>query len=184
MGNLEVMTALRLLPMLFVRPNELRGMRWSELHLEQAEWHIPAERMKTRLPHVVPLASQVIDILNAQRERAPMTCDYVFKGRESTGKEISNMTLNIALKRLGYGSNVIVPHGFRHTASTFLNDGKVTDAEGNRLTFRSDVIERQLAHVQGGSRASYNKATYLLERAEMMQAWGDWLEKLKSEGHK
>lgn len=180
LGNLEVRAALRLLPMLFVRPTELRGMRWSELHLEQGEWHIPAMRMKKGLAHVVPLPRQAVEILNTQRERVPDSCDLVFRGREGTGKEISNMTLNVALRRLGYGSDVIVPHGFRHTASTFLNDGKVTDPAGNSLTFRGDVIERQLAHVQGGARASYNKATYLVERTVMMQAWCDWLDHLKS----
>ena len=179
LGNSEVAAALKVLPLVFTRPGELRGMRWSELDLIGKQWNIPEERMKERKSHVVPLSRQVLDILEQQRDRVPSDCELVFPGRHSKKQPISDMTLNIALKRLGYSSDVIVPHGFRHTASTFLNDRRVTDSDGGILTFRSDAIERQLSHVQGSVRDVYNKAKYIDERTSMMQAWADFLDRIK-----
>jgi integrase len=181
MGKPETEVALKLLPMLFCRPTEVRAMRWDELRLDEAEWHIPVERMKGGIPHVVPLPRQAIQLITELRDRQHVKSNYVFVGRDGAFKPISDMTLGNALKRAGVPADVTVPHGFRHTASTFLNDGKVTDALGKRLLFRGDVIENQLSHKQGDIRKTYNKATYLDERAEMMQAWADWLDMLKAE---
>ena len=181
MGKPETEVALKLLPMLFSRPTEVRAMRWDELRIDEAEWHIPVERMKGGLPHIVPLPRQAIQLITELRERQQLKSNFVFVGRDGPFKPISDMTLGNALKRAGVPADVTVPHGFRHTASTFLNDGKVRDASGNRLLFRGDVIENQLSHKQGDIRKTYNKATYLEERALMMQAWADWLDMLKAE---
>ena len=135
--------------------------------------------MKERKARVVPLSSQALSIIEAQRQRVATDCEFVFPGRQSKNQAISDMTLNIALKRLGFGSDVIVPHGFRHTASTFLNDQRVTDADGNPMAFRPDAVERQLSHVPTGVRGVYNKAEYIAERTHMMQAWADFLDQIK-----
>ncbi len=168
-GTFTVKTALQLAPLVFVRPGELRGARWAEIDLDAAEWRIPAERMKKRAPHVVPLSEQAVAIL---RELEPLTGrgELVFPGVRDRKKSISENTINAALRRLGYDRQQMTGHGFRSIASTLLNE------QG----WNRDAIERQLAHAERDSvRAAYNYAEHLGERRKMMQAWSDYLDGLK-----
>ena len=169
-GSFIAKCALRLAPLLFVRPGELRQAEWAELDLDVAEWRIPAERMKMRTPHIVPLSSQAVEIL---RELHALTGagKYVFPGARTNGRPMSENTVNAALRRLNYGSDEMTGHGFRSMASTLLNE-----AGWNR-----DAIERQLAHSERDQiRAAYNYAEHLPERRKMMQAWADYLSGLEA----
>src|SRR5690349_7686158 len=155
--------ALRLMALTFVRTGELVGATWDEIDLEGAAWIVPAERMKMKTEHVVPLSRQAVEIL---RELKTMGAGsrYVFPGRNPE-KPISNNTMLFALYRLGYKGKM-TGHGFRAVASTILNESG----------FRSDVIERQLAHCERNDvRGAYNRAEYLPERRKMMQQWADML---------
>ena len=170
-GTPEVRMALQLLPLVFCRPGELRAARWVEIDLEAALWNIPAERMKMRRPHVVPLSDQALAIL---RELEPLTRHggdaLLFPGRDRR-KPISETALNAALRRMGYSKEQQTPHGFRHIASTRLHE----------LGWPSHVVEMQLAHADRNAiRATYNKAEHLAERTRMMQAWADHLDALKA----
>ena len=168
-GNIVVVYALRLAPLLFVRPGELRHAQWKEFNLEVAEWRIPAERMKMRQVHIVPLARQTIALLEELR---PYTehGDYLFPSIRSGKQPISDVTLLAALRRMGYTKEEMTVHGFRSMASTLLNE----------LGYNRDWIERQLAHGERNSiRAAYNYAEYLPERRRMMQEWADHLDQLK-----
>lgn len=168
-GNLVVRTALRLAPYVFVRPGELRKAEWTEFDLENAEWRIPAKRMKMRVLHIVPLSRQVLGIL---RDLHPYSGDglYLFPSVRAKSAPISDMTLLAGLRRLGYAKEQMTVHGFRSLASTLLNE------QG----FNKDWIERQLAHGERNSvRASYNYAEYLPERRKMMQKWADFLDSLR-----
>ncbi len=161
--------ALRLAPLLFVRPGELRAMEWAELDLEAAEWRIPATRMKMREAHVVPLSSQAVAIL---RELEPLTGRgrYCFPSLRSPLAPMSENTVNAALRGMGYDKDTMTGHGFRAMASTRLNE----------LGWQPDVIERQLAHAERNKvRAAYNRAQYMAERRKMMQAWADYLDGLR-----
>ena len=167
-GTHTVRTALRLAPLVFVRPTELRAAEWSEFKLDLQEWRIPAERVKMRVPHIVPLTRQAIALL---RDIHPVTCDgkYVFPSPRSRSRPLSNVALLAALRRMGYEQGTLTVHGFRTTASTLLNE------QG----WRPDAIERQLAHGERDHvRAVYNHAEYLPERKVMMQAWADYLDEL------
>ncbi len=156
--------ALELLLLTFVRKRELIHATWGELDLDSAEWRIPAERMKAGELHIVPLSEQAVTLFKQARKLASGS-RYVFPGLSSLAKPISDTALNNALNRLGYSH--FSPHGFRRTASTILNE----------LGWRPDVIERQLAHQERNKiRAAYNKATYLEDRAKMMQAWADHID--------
>ncbi len=170
-GSFVVKTALQLLPMVFVRSGELRGARWDEIDLGQSMWAIPAHRMKLPKngPHKVPLSVQAVQLL---RELHPLTGSevLVFPSTVSKGKSISENTLNAALVRLDISRDEHVPHGFRHTASTLLNEQR----------YDSDLIEIQLHHGTEGIRGIYNKAEYIELRKKMMQEWSDYLEKLKT----
>jgi len=169
-GSLVVRCALRLAPLVFVRPGELRMAEWEEFNLDEGEWRIPAARMKMRAPHFVPLSTQAVEIL---RELHPLTGDkrFVFPGERSRDRAMSNNTVNAALRRLGYSSEQMTGHGFRSMASTLLNE------QG----WHPDAIERQLAHQeQNEIRAAYNYAKHLPERRKMMQAWSDYLDRLRS----
>lgn len=161
--------ALKLAPMLFVRPGELRHMEWSELDLASATWRIPAEKMKMRDPHIVPLSKQAIEVLNSLK---PHSGDgrYVFPALGNPDRPMSENTLNGALRRLGYSGDVHVAHGFRSSASSMLNE------RGHN----ADVIELQLAHKPRDVRSVYNRATRLDERHKMMQEWSDYMDKLKA----
>lgn len=160
--------ALQLAPLFFVRPGELRHAEWSEFDFENAEWRIPAEKMKMRVQHIVPLSTQAITIL---QELKAFTGDgkYVFPGIRSSKRPMSENTVLGALRRLGYTTDEMTGHGFRSLASTLLNENG----------WNRDAVERQLAHAERNNiRAAYNYAEYLPERRKMMQWWADYLEKL------
>ncbi|SFN45482.1 Integrase [Formivibrio citricus] len=160
--------AMHLLAYTFVRPGELRGARWEEFDLERAEWRIPAERMKMRNEHIVPLSRQSLALLEQLR---PLTGRFslLFPAQTDANKPISENTLGYALGRMGY-KGIHCPHGFRALASTILNEEN----------FDPDVIERQLAHAPRDKiRAAYHRAQYLDERRTMMQWWADYLDTLK-----
>lgn len=170
-GHLITKCALRLAPLVFVRPGELRQAEWSEINYEQAEWKIPAEKMKMGFPHIVPLATQAVELL---KEIEPLTGRgrYVFPSLRTTERPMSNNTVLAALRRLGYAKEEMSSHGFRAMASTVLHE------QG----WLSDIIERQLAHTERNSiKAAYNHAQHLPERRKMMKAWADYLDKLKGE---
>jgi integrase len=169
-GHPVTALALKLAPLVFVRPGELRAAEWSEFDLPTAEWRIPGARMKMGEPHVVPLARQVLAIL---RELQPFAREgrYLFPSLRTCDRPMSNNTINAALRRLGYSSEEQTGHGFRSMASTLLNE------QG----FPPDVIELQLAHCERNKvRAAYNKAQRLPERRKMMQAWADYLDRLRA----
>lgn len=170
-GSFVVKCALLLTPLLFVRPGELRHAEWSEIDLDTAEWNIPAEKMKMKLPHLVPLPSQAVAIL---RELHALTGRgrYVFPCNRSTLRPMSENTVNAALRRLGFNRDEIVAHGFRAMARTVLDEV---------LGFRPDWIELQLAHaVKDPLGRAYNRTTHLAERKRMMQTWADYLDGLKT----
>jgi integrase len=171
-GQPSVAYALRLAPLVFVRPGELRGARWAEFELDGDEptWRIPKERMKMDREHVVPLARQSVNLL---RELQPLTGDgaLLFPSIRGDGRELSENTLNAALRTLGFGKDEMTAHGFRTLASTNLNE----------LGFHPDLIELQLAHAPKDQvRAAYNRAQRLKERRAMMQSWADYLDGLKA----
>jgi integrase len=166
-GSLQTKLALRLLLLTFVRTTELRGAQWTEIDWDKAEWRIPAERMKMKEVHIVPLSRQAIAVL---RELQPFTGSqqYVFPNQHNPASFMSENTMLYALYRMGYHSRA-TGHGFRSTASTILNENE----------FRGDVIERQLAHNERNTiRAAYNHAQYLPERRKMMQWWADYLDEV------
>jgi integrase len=169
-GDVSTEFALKLLPLTFVRPGELRLAEWSEFNLKAAEWRIPAVRMKMRELHVVPLSSQAIALLkdlHVLTGSGPL----VFPSIRSKDRPISDNTLNAALRRLGFGADEMVAHGFRSMASTCLNE------QG----WHPDLIELQLAHAERNeSRGAYNRAQRLPERRRMMQAWADYLDGLRA----
>ena len=172
-GHPVTSLALKLAPLVFVRPGELRAAEWSEFDLESAEWRIPGARMKKMgEPHVVPLSRQALAIL---RELQPLARGgrYLFPSLRTRDRPMSDNTINAALRRLGYTSEEQTGHGFRSMASTLLNE------QG----FPPDVIELQLAHAERNKvRAAYNKAQRLPERRKMMQAWADYLDGLRAGG--
>lgn len=173
-GQPVTVAALQLAPLLFVRPSELRLARWSEFDLAGKEptWRIPAERMKMRDAHVVPLSRQAVTILRSL-EILTGPEGYLFPGARSAERPISENTVNAALRRLDYTKEEQTGHGFRTVASTLLNE------QG----FDPDCIELQLAHKPRDKvRAAYNRATKLPERRKMMQAWADYLDGLKAGG--
>lgn len=169
-GSPIVRAALRLLPLVFVRPIELRHARWVDIDIAAARWTIPAAIMKMRSPHIVPLSRQSISVIDGMR---PLTGDapYLFPSMRTVHRPISENTLNGALRRLGYGNDDMTSHGFRSMASTRLNEmGR----------WNPDAIERQLAHGERNAvRAAYNYAQHLAERTAMMQAWADYLDGLR-----
>ena len=163
-GAPVVKAALCMTPLVWTRPGELRNAKWSEIFLDAKEWRYVAT--KTKADHVVPLSNQVVQILKDLR---PLTgkSEYVFKGRDNT-RPISDGTVNQALKSLGYSSDIIQPHGFRHTAATMLAERGWPEHE----------IERQLSHKIPGVKGVYQKAQYLDSRREMMQEWADYLDEI------
>jgi integrase len=164
--------ALRLAPLVFVRPGELRRAEWSEIDIEAREWVIPAEKMKMRREHIVPLSKQACAILEETRSFSGRG-RYVFPARGSNDKPMSENAVNLGLRRMGYTRDMLVGHGFRAMASTLLNE------QG----WPADAIEKQLAHGEKNKvRAAYNRAQYLPERKKMMQAWANYLDALKAGG--
>lgn len=170
-GSPVVRLALRILPRVFTRANELLQATWDEFDLAKAEWEIPARRMKMRRTHLVPLAPQVVKMLEELRELGHGS-PLVFPGK-SVMKPVTSKALLQALASLGYGG-VQTSHGFRHIASTALNEAR----NGDDMLFDEDAVERQLAHVAGGVRGTYNKAKYLPERRRIMNWWADHLDEL------
>jgi integrase len=157
--------AMKLMSMTFVRTSELIGARWSEINMEAARWDIPAERMKMRSPHILPLSTQALEVL-ALLKQLTGDSELVFPGERDPKKPMSNMTILEALKRMGYGG-VQTGHGFRGIASTILHE------QG----WPHEHIELQLAHApRNAVSAAYNHALYLAPRTKMMQAWSDYLE--------
>ena len=160
--------ALRLAPLFFVRPGELRSARWADIDLEGGEWRYTAS--KTNTPHIVPLASQAISILGELR---PLTqrSEYVFPSVRGASRPMSENTINVALRTMGYDGSVMTGHGFRAMARTVLDEV---------LGFRPDYIEHQLAHaVRDPLGRAYNRTAHLPERKKMMQAWADYLDALR-----
>ena len=146
-------------------------MEWTEIDLEAAEWNISAEKMKTRQPHLVPLAHQSREIL---RELHPLTGSgkYVFPSPRTPKRPMSNNAVLSALRRMGFEKEEMTGHGFRAMARTILDE---------ILQFRPDFIEHQLAHaVRDPNGRAYNRTTHLSERRKMMQAWADYLDGLKA----
>jgi integrase len=169
-GHFVTKCALQLAPLFFVRPGELRHAEWSEFDLEKAEWRIPAEKMKMKEQHIVPLCTQAIEILN-ELSAYTGSGKYLFPSLRSISRPMSENTLLAALRRLGYTSAEMTGHGFRSMASTLLNENG----------WNRDAIERQLAHAERNNiRAAYNYAEYLPERRTMMQWWADYLDGLKT----
>jgi len=174
-GQPTTSAALRLLPILFPRPGELRAAEWAEFDLDAAVWTIPASRTKMRRPHRVPLPSQAVAVLRALKA-VTGSGRLLFPCVRSVARPISENTLNAALRRLGYTPDDVTAHGFRATASSLLNESGL---------WHADAIERQLAHVEGNDvRRAYARGEHWEERVRMMQWWADWLDRLPSAGLK
>jgi integrase len=168
-GRRLTKAALNLVALTFVRTGELIAAKWSEIDLAKAEWNIPAERMKMRRPHFVPLSMQSLEILK-ELHAITGTKEHVFHSQCGKQRHISNGAMLVALRRLHYGGRM-TGHGFRALASTILNE----------KGYSPDVIERQLAHEDEDKiRSAYNRAEYRAERVTMMQEWADYLDRLRS----
>jgi integrase len=170
-GTQVTRLAMKLMALTFVRTSELIGAKWAEFDMEAARWHIPAERMKMRDPHIVPLAAQAIEVLEMLHTLTGAS-EWLFPGDRSAAKPMSNNTILKALERMGYKGRM-TGHGFRGLASTILHE------QG----YAHDHIELQLAHApRNAVSAAYNHALYLEPRAKMMQDWADFLERTQRGG--
>lgn len=169
-GGFVVKSALRLAPLLFVRPGELRHAEWAEVDLEEASWCIPGGKMKTGQDHIVPLCAQAVEILT-DLQKLTGASKYVFPSGRSFARPMSNNAVNAALRRLGYDKDTMSGHGFRAMARTILDEV---------LQIRPDIIEHQLSHaVRDPLGRAYNRTTHLAERKNMMQLWADYLDGLR-----
>ena len=169
-GHLHTVAALKLSPLVFVRPGELRKAEWAELDLEGMEWRIPGGKMKMKVDHIVPLSTQAVALL---RSVQPLTGHgrYVFPSLRTGERSMSENTINAALRGMGYSNEVHTAHGFRATARTIMDEV---------LNERVDLIEHQLAHaVKDANGRAYNRTAHLPARREMMQRWADYLDKLR-----
>ena len=172
-GGFITKCALRLAPLVFVRPGELRQAEWAEIDLDAAEWNIPADKMKTGEPHLVPLAPQAVAIL---RDLYALTGRgrYVFPSVRTASRPMSDNAVLSALRRMGFAKDEMTGHGFRAMARTVLDEV---------LHFRPDYIEHQLAHaVRDPNGRAYNRTAHLAERRKMMAAWADYLDQLRDSG--
>lgn len=177
-GTFVVKSALLLAPLVFLRPGELRQAEWSEFDLDSAEWNLPIERLKLKKrikedrageKHLIPLSTQAVTILNDLQGLTGRS-RYVFPSARSFARPMSNMAVNAALARMGYGDEM-TGHGFRAMARTILDEV---------LQIRIDFIEHQLAHaVKDPNGRAYNRTAHLAERQKMMQTWADYLDGLK-----
>lgn len=168
-GTLTVRCAMRLAPLLFVRPGELRNAKWADIDLEEKQWRYIVTKTKT--PHIVPLSRQAVDILNELR---PLTGSgqYVFPSGRTTSRPMSDNAILAAMRRAGIDKDEMTGHGFRAVARTILDEV---------LGVRPDFIEHQLAHaVRDPNGRAYNRTAHLPERRKMMQQWADYLDKLKA----
>ena len=171
-GSREVQCALRFSPLTFARPGEIRHAEWSEIDLDESLWYIPASKMKKGRDHIVPLSRQAIEVLH---DIHPFTKDYkyIFPNGRTPKRPMSENAVRIALRTMGYKKDEITPHGFRATARTLIDQ---------ELGFDDKFIERQLAHKpQGSLGEAYDRAKFLGQRKEMMQAWADYLDKLRAD---
>jgi len=169
-GAVVTRSALKLAPLVFARPSELRHAEWQEINFDTAEWIIPAHKMKMRKDHIIPLSKQALEIFEAMK---PFTKNgaYVFPSVRSRTRPMSENTINASLRNMGYSKEEMTGHGFRAMASTLLNE------QG----FNPDWIETQLAHTEENkSRKPYNRASYLEQRRAMMQQWADYLDGLRA----
>lgn len=170
-GSYQVMQALKLAPLVFTRPGELRQAKWKDIDLDAALWSIPAEAMKMREPHLVPLSTQAVALL---RDMQPFSShlEHVFPGGRDPKRPMSDAAVNAAMRRLGIDTqNELTGHGFRAMARTILHE---------QLKYPPEVIEVQLAHkAPGPLGAAYARAKFIEQRKEMMQAWSDYLDKVK-----
>ena len=171
-GGLVTRAALRLAPLVFVRPGELRHAEWSEIDLEAAEWNIPAGKMKTRQAHLVPLSRQAVAILKELHPVTAPASPYVFPSARSFARPMSENAILAALRRMGYEKDEMTGHGFRAMARTMLDE---------ILQFRPEIIEHQLAHtVKDALGRAYNRTQHREERRKMMQCWADYLDGLRA----
>lgn len=172
-GRVAVRIALQLTPMLFQRPGELRHMEWSEINWDESRWEIPADKMKMRLPHIVPLPTQALELLNQMKAVSFHRSPYVFPGERGAKRPLSDNGIRTALRTMGYSNEMVTPHGFRATARTLLDEV---------LGYRTDWIEAQLAHaVKDANGRAYNRTTYIKDRSLMMQGWADYLVSLRAQ---
>lgn len=169
-GTITVQTALRLAPLVFVRPSELRKAKWADIDLEACEWRYFVTKTKTE--HIVPLSKQAVILLETIK---PFSCagQYVFRGGHNPDKPMSEAAINAALRRMGYDTKTqITGHGFRAMARTILHE---------RLSIEPAIIEHQLAHkVPDSLGEAYNRTKFLNQRKVMMQQWADYLDELKT----
>ncbi|MFZ2172250.1 MAG: tyrosine-type recombinase/integrase [Methylococcaceae bacterium] len=169
-GSFTSRCGLKFSALTFCRPGEIRHAEWQEIDWQEKQWRLPAEKMKMRQPHIVPLSRQALELLS-ELQQATGNGKYLFPSERTPGRPMSENTANAALRRMGYSKEEMTAHGFRSMASTRLNE----------LHFNKDHIERQLAHSeQNDVRKAYNYAEYLPARTEMMQAWADYLDALKA----
>ena len=169
-GHPYVIAALKLSPLLFVRPGELRQAEWAEIDLDAAEWRIPGNKMKMKVDHIVPLCTQAVELLRGVQ---PITGHgrYVFPSLRTGERPMSENTINAALRGMGYSKEVHSAHGFRAMARTIMDEV---------LNQRVDLIEHQLAHaVKDANGRAYNRTAHLPARRTMMQTWADYLDKLR-----
>jgi len=170
-GHPFVTAALRIAPLVFVRPGELRTAEWEEIDLDAAEWRIPGAKMKMGVEHIVPLANQAVVLLR-DLHRITGAGRYVFPSIRTGSRPMSDNTVNAALRGMGYSKDVMTGHGFRAMARTMLDEV---------LGERVDLIEHQLAHqVKDVNGRAYNRTAHLPARRAMMQRWADYLDKLRS----
>ncbi len=178
-GSFTTVCALKMLTLTMLRPGELRKGRWSEIDFEQKLWIIPAEKMKIktnrriqgRLDHIVPLSRQAMKVLD---DLHPLTSgsDYIFPAEYTKLRPMSENTMNVALRRMGFTQDEIVSHSFRSIASTLLNERR----------WPADWIEKQLHHIKANVRSIYNRAEYLPQRKRMLQEWANFLDYLRKGG--
>ncbi|MCX5834859.1 MAG: integrase arm-type DNA-binding domain-containing protein [Deltaproteobacteria bacterium] len=170
-GHLVVRCALRLAPLFFVRPGELRHAEWAEFDLDETVWNIPAHKMKMKQSHIVPLCRQAVEILK-ELQAFTGASRYVFPSGRSFSRPMSENAIIAVLRSLGYEKGTMTGHGFRAMARTILDEV---------LQIRTDYIEHQLAHaVRDPNGRAYNRTAHLAERRKMMQTWADYLDGLKS----
>ncbi|MBW4331109.1 integrase arm-type DNA-binding domain-containing protein [Stakelama sp. CBK3Z-3] len=172
-GRPETRYALQLAPHVYLRPGELRQGKWSEIDFAEKVWRLPAERMKMKQPHAVPLSRQSLYLLKELRSLA-RSSEFLFPALHTTLRPISDNTLNVALRRLGYQRDEMTSHGFRAMASTLLNESGL---------WHPDAIERALAHGDHNKvRAAYHRGAHWAERVRMAQWWSDYLDQLRIGG--
>ncbi len=169
-GHPTTIAALKLIPLLFTRPGEMRAAEWLEFDMQRHVWTVPATKTKMRRPLQVPLSRQALSILG-EVQRLGLSSKYVFPSIRCMSKPMSENTLNAALRAMGYDKDTATAHGFRATASTILNESNLWNA---------DAIERQLGHVEANAvRAAYQRGQHGPERVEMMQWWANYLDELR-----